>query len=64
MFANSRFRYLCLALTVSPALLKAAGVIDWPWGWVLAPIWIPMAIAVTAAVTVLFMALHMSGKDE
>lgn len=26
-------------------VLKLTNVISWPWLWVLAPIWIPMAIA-------------------
>lgn len=26
-------------------VLKLIGVIDWPWIWVLAPIWIPLAAA-------------------
>lgn len=24
--------------------LRLAGVIDWPWVWVFAPIWIPLAL--------------------
>lgn len=27
--------------------LKLTGVIDWPWLWVLAPFWIPVAILLT-----------------
>lgn len=27
--------------------LKLTGVIAWPWVWVLAPFWIPLAIALT-----------------
>ena len=26
--------------------LKLGAVIDWPWLWVLAPLWIPIAIAI------------------
>ncbi len=26
--------------------LKIAGVINWPWIWVLAPFWIPLALGV------------------
>lgn len=25
--------------------LRLAGVINWPWVWVFAPIWIPLALA-------------------
>lgn len=31
-------------LAVAFIVLKLLGVIDWPWLWVLAPIWIPLAI--------------------
>lgn len=27
-------------------VLKLTGNLDWPWIWVFAPIWIPLAIAV------------------
>jgi hypothetical protein len=26
--------------------LKLGGVIDWPWLWVLAPIWMPISLAI------------------
>ena len=26
--------------------LKIAGIIGWPWVWVLAPFWVPLAIAI------------------
>ena len=35
--------------------LKLAGIIHWPWIWVLAPLWIPFvigAIILTIAITV------------
>lgn len=35
---------LCSALTVPFIILKLDGVVDWPWLWVLAPFWLPMAI--------------------
>jgi len=25
-------------------ILKLCGVIDWPWVWVLAPLWIPLVL--------------------
>jgi len=30
--------------------LKLAGVIDWSWGWVLAPVWIPVLLAAVVAI--------------
>lgn len=32
-------------LLVAFVVLKLCGVIDWPWIWVLSPIWIPLVIA-------------------
>ena len=31
-------------------VLKLTGVIDWSWMWVLAPIWMPLAIVLTVFV--------------
>lgn len=31
-------------LGVAFIILKLCGVINWAWGWVLAPIWIPFAL--------------------
>jgi hypothetical protein len=33
-------------LGVAFVVLKLTGVITWPWIWVLAPFWIPFAIAI------------------
>ena len=33
-------------LGIAFIVLKIAGVINWSWLWVLAPIWIPLVIAV------------------
>ena len=35
--------------------LKLCGVIAWSWLWVLAPLWIPAAVAVVICVIVLLM---------
>jgi len=34
----------CGLLTVVFITLRLTGVIDWSWAWVLAPIWIPVAL--------------------
>lgn len=31
-------------LGIAFIILKLCGVIAWPWVWVLAPIWIPLAV--------------------
>lgn len=33
-------------LTISFIVLKLLGKIDWPWLWVVSPIWIPFAIII------------------
>ncbi|MBP3884929.1 MAG: hypothetical protein J6D54_08350 [Olsenella sp.] len=33
-------------LGVAFVILKLCHVIDWPWLWVLAPFWVPLALAV------------------
>lgn len=32
------------AMTILFIGLKLAGVISWPWYWVLAPLWLPLAV--------------------
>lgn len=36
--------FFCGLLTVAFIVLKLTGFIDWSWLWVLAPIWIPIAL--------------------
>lgn len=36
--------------------LKIAGVISWPWVWVLAPFWIPLALGVIFVLILLVIA--------
>ena len=42
-YKNSSLGF-CGALTVAFIVLKLCGVIEWSWIWVLAPLWIPIAI--------------------
>ena len=37
------------ALQLAFIVLKLLNVIDWSWGWVLAPTWVPVAIILTVA---------------
>lgn len=37
---------LCSVLTIIFIVLKCVHVIDWSWGWVLSPIWIPFVLLV------------------
>ncbi len=48
--------------------LKLTGVIDWSWWWVLAPFWIPVALAVVILLVVLlafsvYIVAKRLGKD-
>ena len=47
-------------LTIAFVVLKLTEVIAWSWWWVLAPIWIPITIALGLAVTI---AWKLTGKD-
>ena len=44
-------------LAVAFIVLKVTHLIDWPWVWVLAPIWIPTGIVLAAIVIVLIVVL-------
>lgn len=44
-------------LAVAFIVLKVTRLIDWPWVWVLAPIWIPVGIVLAAIVIVLIVVL-------
>ena len=45
--------------------LKLAGVISWSWWWVLAPIWMPTAIALgVAAIGFLVLVLSTRGNKR
>lgn len=50
--------------TIAFIVLKLCKVIDWPWIWVFAPIWVPAA-AVTALVLIIALGICIfGGKDE
>lgn len=40
-------------LTLAFVVLKLCGVIAWSWWWVLAPLWIPLALAIAISIIVL-----------
>ncbi len=45
------------ALLVIFIALKLIGIIDWPWIWVLCPLWIPLAIVFAIFVVVLLVSI-------
>lgn len=44
-------------------VLKLTGHIDWPWVWIFAPIWIPLAIAVGILAVAGIIGLIVALKD-
>lgn len=47
--------------------LKLIGTIDWPWVWVLSPIWAPIALAIAIiiiAILIAGFATAFSKKDD
>ena len=40
-------------LLVTFIVMKLTGVIDWSWWWVLAPLWMPLALCVIMIIIVL-----------
>ena len=44
-------------LTLLLIALKLTHYIDWPWGWVLSPLWLPMAITIAGIIFLLSFAL-------
>lgn len=48
---------LTALLTVVFITLKILNLITWPWLWVLSPLWIPPAIALTVTITLAILGL-------
>lgn len=46
----------CDLLAVAFIVLKIVGVIKWSWWWVLAPIWIPLAIGIIFFIIIIIIA--------
>ena len=47
----------CGMLTIVFIVLKLVEVISWSWLWVLAPVWIPAAIGITALIVYVIVSL-------
>lgn len=46
-------------LTIVFIVLKLTGVIDWGWGWVLAPLWIGGIIVIVVLIVILVIAMYV-----
>lgn len=50
-------------LTVVFVVLKLVGVINWPWIWVLSPLWISIGIALIIAI-IFFLIFFVIGRKK
>jgi hypothetical protein len=51
-------------LLVSFIVLKLHGDIDWPWGWVLSPMWIGAILWLLALVAAIALSLASDRKED
>jgi hypothetical protein len=61
MVIRFRFNLLLYAAALLVAL-KVTEVIDWSWGWVLAPLWLPAAVVLGIGVIGFFFAARFLAK--
>lgn len=54
----------CGLLTIAFIVLKLTGFIDWSWLWVLAPLWIPVAIVLVVLLAALIFVLVKEGVRQ
>ena len=54
----------CELLGIAFIILKLCGVITWSWGWVLAPIWMPWAVASVLWVLAVVIVIVKSYKNS
>lgn len=53
----------CGLLTICFIVLRLTGFIDWEWWWVLAPLWVPLAIALLVVVIAAIYYLIVDGME-
>ena len=51
-------------LTILFIALKLTGVIGWSWWWVLAPLWLPWAVALSALAVIGLAVMFVKAADE
>ena len=51
-------------LTIAFIILKLVGVIAWPWVWVIAPLWIPLAAITAIYIVALIIVLCITPRDK
>lgn len=52
-----------LLLTATFVTLQLVGVISWPWIWVLAPLWIPIALAILLLIIALIGIISIAASN-
>lgn len=52
------------ALTIAFIVLKLCGVIDWPWLWVLSPMWIGAAVVAVMLLAGVAIIFALGGPDR
>lgn len=52
--------YAYMAACTALVVLKACGIVDWPWEAVLAPIWVPALVAIALAFIALVLATMLA----
>lgn len=50
----------CGLLTILFIALKLTKIITWSWWWVLAPLWVPIVIALIAIIIIIFVGIIKS----
>lgn len=45
-------------------ILRLCGVIDWPWVWVLAPIWVPIGLWLLAVLIAFILAMLKDRQER
>lgn len=58
------FSIFLMILALMFIAFKILGYIDWEWMWVLAPIWIPLAIGAFIFIDILIVCLVLQVKEK
>jgi hypothetical protein len=61
---NDMYSIILVGLFFLFLALKLTGYIDWSWLWVLAPLWIPLAIVAVCGIGFLIILLFVNRKNE
>lgn len=55
---------LGVLLTIVFVVLKLLKIINWPWGWVLSPILIPVGISAVIVILVIMISIVINGNGK